>query len=37
VILEALQSRLGVPLKVSRTGLRHGALLELGAREALAA
>ena len=29
VILEALQRRLDVPLKVSRTGLRHGALLEL--------
>jgi exopolyphosphatase / guanosine-5'-triphosphate,3'-diphosphate pyrophosphatase len=37
VILEALQGRVDVPLKVSRTGLRHGALLELDAREAVAA
>lgn len=29
VILEALQQRLGAPLKVVRAGLRHGALLEL--------
>jgi exopolyphosphatase/guanosine-5'-triphosphate,3'-diphosphate pyrophosphatase len=32
VILEALQRRLGSPLKVVRSGLRHGALLELTER-----
>ena len=37
VILEALQARLEVPLKVSRTGLRHGALLELAQRQLAAA
>ena len=37
VILEALQARLEVPLKVSRTGLRHGALLELAAQDRAAA
>jgi exopolyphosphatase/guanosine-5'-triphosphate,3'-diphosphate pyrophosphatase len=37
VILEALQRRLEVPFKVSRTGLRHGALLELVSRELAAA
>jgi exopolyphosphatase/pppGpp-phosphohydrolase len=37
VILEALQARLEVPLKVSRTGLRHGALLELAERQLAAA
>jgi exopolyphosphatase / guanosine-5'-triphosphate,3'-diphosphate pyrophosphatase len=37
VLLEALQRRLEVPLKVSRTGLRHGALLELVGRELAAA
>jgi exopolyphosphatase/guanosine-5'-triphosphate,3'-diphosphate pyrophosphatase len=37
VILEALQARLEVALKVSRTGLRHGALLELAERQLAAA
>jgi exopolyphosphatase/guanosine-5'-triphosphate,3'-diphosphate pyrophosphatase len=31
VILAALQERIGLPLRVSRTGLRNGALLELAA------
>lgn len=36
VILAAIQVRLGTSLKVSRTGLREGALLELAARRAAA-
>jgi exopolyphosphatase/guanosine-5'-triphosphate,3'-diphosphate pyrophosphatase len=36
VILAAIQARLGTPLKVSRTGLREGALLELAERRAAA-
>lgn len=37
VILSCLQARLGVPLEVSRAGLREGAALELLSRQAAAA
>jgi exopolyphosphatase/guanosine-5'-triphosphate,3'-diphosphate pyrophosphatase len=37
ILLEALQARLGVPLRVVRAGLREGALTELGNRLAAAA
>jgi exopolyphosphatase/guanosine-5'-triphosphate,3'-diphosphate pyrophosphatase len=37
VILQAVQQRLRTPLKVSRTGLREGALAELAGRRAAAA
>ena len=36
VIFAALQARLDTPLKVSRTGLREGAIGELAARRAAA-